>query len=123
MLFAGHHAPPWLSPLGPQAARFVQANLYDEASGELRRSFMRGPSAVAGFADDYGGWCRGKGGGPLPMTEFVCALGFTLHGQKEDLSCLPCPLVLHPAAYMIQGLLELYAATGGIQHLEVRPPA
>ena len=40
-------------PACPQAARFARAHLYDEASGRLRRAFMRGPSAVQAFADDY----------------------------------------------------------------------
>ena len=44
---------PWSPPHCPQAASFVRAHLFDEATGRLRRAFMRGPSAVQGFADDY----------------------------------------------------------------------
>jgi uncharacterized protein len=49
--------------LGPcflrQAAEFAEAHLWDEASGRLRRSFRLGPSAVAGFADDYANMVAG----------------------------------------------------------------
>jgi len=36
-----------------RAADFAKANLYDAASGTLRRSYRQGPSGVAGFLDDY----------------------------------------------------------------------
>lgn len=53
----------------------MRSKLYDESSGQLRRCFTRGPSAVYGFADDY--------------------------------------------AHVIAGLLELFAATGDVAHLQV----
>ena len=31
----------------------MQQHLWDEATGRLKRSFCRNPSAVQGFADDY----------------------------------------------------------------------
>jgi uncharacterized protein YyaL (SSP411 family) len=36
-----------------RAARFLREHLYDEASGELGRSFREGPSGISGFAADY----------------------------------------------------------------------
>lgn len=36
-----------------KAAQFIQANLYDDATGELTRLYRDSPSTVKGFADDY----------------------------------------------------------------------
>jgi uncharacterized protein len=41
------------------AARFVETELYDPASGRLRRRFRAGDSAVAAFLDDYAAMIRG----------------------------------------------------------------
>lgn len=40
-----------VSPL--QAAQFVRDKLWDPETSRLRRSFRLGPSAAAGYADDY----------------------------------------------------------------------
>ena len=36
-----------------RAARFIRENLFDAASGELKRSYRQGPSGIHGFAADY----------------------------------------------------------------------
>jgi uncharacterized protein YyaL (SSP411 family) len=36
-----------------QAAQFVRDKLWDPETSRLRRSFRLGPSAAAGYADDY----------------------------------------------------------------------
>jgi uncharacterized protein YyaL (SSP411 family) len=57
-----------------KTAEFLRANLYDPASGQLKRSYRQGPSETGGFADDY--------------------------------------------AFLIQGLLDLYAADFNPGHLQ-----
>lgn len=36
-----------------RAAKFIRTNLYDEATGSLKRVFREGPGDAPGFADDY----------------------------------------------------------------------
>ena len=42
-----------------RAAEFVRAKLYDAGAGTLGRSYRGGPSAVAGFAEDYAFFIQG----------------------------------------------------------------
>mmetsp|Transcript_12875 Transcript_12875/g.16926 ORF Transcript_12875/g.16926 Transcript_12875/m.16926 type:complete len:829 (-) Transcript_12875:307-2793(-) len=36
-----------------KAASFIKANMYDESTKKLLRSYRKGPSQISGFADDY----------------------------------------------------------------------
>jgi uncharacterized protein YyaL (SSP411 family) len=40
-------------PAAQRAAAFLRDHLFDPATGELRRSYREGPSAIHGFASDY----------------------------------------------------------------------
>lgn len=42
-----------------RCAAFIQRHMFDAASGQLRRSYREGPSAVWGFVDDYAFLIRG----------------------------------------------------------------
>ena len=56
------------------AAAFAKKNLYDEATGQLRRAFTKGPSAVAAFSDDYAHLIAG-------LLELYSATGCVSHLQ------------------------------------------
>ncbi len=46
------HEPAFLRA-AQKAARFIRDNLFDEKTGELRRSYREGPAEIHGFASDY----------------------------------------------------------------------
>ena len=50
------------------AVECIRTHLYDPATGQLRRAYMNGPSAVHGFSDDYAHMISG-------LLELYCATG------------------------------------------------